>query len=766
MRRFLSFGFVFLLGVGFVSASVFQDIDESPYREAILELYERGIVEGYANGTYRPDIPINRAEFLKILMDTKFGVQNPEDVRCFKDLEVEAPEWYASTVCLAKELGVVHGYPDGNFRARNEVNLVEALKMTMRTFGIVHTEPIGPRWYEPYIAEARSRGLLLNLSSPAHFLTRGEMASLTYAFLAESEPEEVSPVRTQACGNGTREGTEQCDDGNTRESDGCSSICILVPEPVRIAILQIDQQTTGSLSTVARGQEDTTLLKFTAVSGRQDALLTELTFQASVGSLQYAKNYELAMDRDGSGTYETVVGIGKVDLSTLSFGGFANGGVLLPEGLIVPFVLRADLVNTSGPVALGIGFKTTDPNYVEAQGVVDGLGLEGIETNNVCAAPNCFIRVNTVGSANINVEERGTLYVTQDTTPVRSHILLGGTISDALLRLRLRAEGEKIDVVSIRIDGGTSSIESLLLYKLSPGQTFVSGSSEPFAQATNGQCPVVTATRFCATMPFSTLVVPQSGEVSVVIAARMKTDAQGGISGESVTLSLASAINANFAVQARGISSSETLAQNDGDGAAEGEVIIGQAVPCPNVPITGKTHDTALATISAIQNASTAEESFVPTGAYPIASFKFFSSPHSNSAEGLNDVLLRTIRFKVSAQNVQIDPLSYKLSSAEDPVISAPCTASATIGSIEVICSGLQNTTIQNCIPQGQSLTLRLTGTITNSQLQSGPSTLRTSLLTLGQRGITNSVEWSDRVTTFTWVDTMETSVDGTLWRR
>lgn len=35
----------------------------------------------------------------------------------------------------------------------------------------------------------------------------------------------------ELCGNGTKEGTEQCDDGNTANSDGCSATCTIEPPP-------------------------------------------------------------------------------------------------------------------------------------------------------------------------------------------------------------------------------------------------------------------------------------------------------------------------------------------------------------------------------------------------------------------------------------------------------------------------------------------------------------------------------------------------------
>lgn len=751
-----------------VSAATFSDTAASPYGGAIEGLLGRGIVEGYADETFRPENRINRAEFLKILMESRFPGRTPKDLRCFPDLDVQTPQWYARTTCAAAELGIVSGYPDGFFRPEKNVNLAEALKMAFGTFGMT-VSATGGEWYEPYLNEARRRSILLKLLKvPAHQLTRGEMAAITYTLVVAYEHGEEHPTDgAPVCGNGVWEGAEQCDDGNVQDSDGCSGICVLVPEPVRRSILQIDQQASGTLSTVARGQRDIRLLKFTGVSGRQDSLLTSLIFQPSTGSLYYAQNYELMMDRNGDGTYETVAqSNGKVESGRLIFDQMVGGGILLSKELIVPFVVRADLGSTLGPVTIGLEFATGLPDYVEARGATDGLEIEGIETDNVCVSGNCFIRVNTQASTDITVEDKGNLFVTEDTLATRSHILLGSTYTDALMRLRLRAEGESIDVQTLKIDGVVSSVESLLLYKLAPGEAWSAGMS-PFAQASHGQCPDEVATRFCAILPLSTVVISTSQDMVIVIAARMKSDVSGGVSGQPMTLTINSGTTPSTkAVEARGVASAQDLAQNDADSSSEGEIFIGTQTPTGSAQITGRTSDTALATIGVITREGPAEESFIPTGFVPVGNFKVSAFPHGNTFHGSKDVVIRTIVFRVNAQNVLIDPLSFRLTTRDYPETQLSCIAGASTGSFDVTCSGLESGTIQSRIGQGLNLVYVLSANVTNSQVNAGTSTLQVVLPTLGQRNQTNSILWSDQSTDFSWVDIAETSVGGTVYRR
>lgn len=765
LRRFFTLALPLLLASGTAYAA-FSDISGSSYGSAIDSLKIRGIVEGYADGTFRPNTKINRAEFLKILMEAKFPGTEPNDLRCFKDLDVKTPQWYARTTCAAAELGIVQGYPDGTFKPDKTVQLDEALKMAFLTYGVNPSYTDGP-WYERYLNEARDRGILLALlANPAHALTRGEMAQIAYT-LVIAEESEGKPVQGATCGNGVVEAPEQCDDGNVQDSDGCSSICILVPEPVRRAIMQIDQQTTGTLTTVAKGQKGVTLLKFNAVSNRQDATLTSLTFEHSAGSLLYGQNYALMMDRDGDGIFDTTAqASGKVEAGKLIFDSMIGGGVNLPNGLVVPFLVKADLVSSLGPVTIGLKFATSLPDYVEAQGTNDSLALEGIETNGTCVAPNCFIRVNTAGSTDINVTDRGNLFVIEDSMPVRSHILLGSTTTDAIMRLRLRAEGERIDIASIRFDGVIATVDALLLYRLSPGQTLNTGTMTPFAQASSGQCTDQPSTRFCANLPLSTFVVEPNAETVIAVAARMKSDQIGGKSGQSMTLTMASSTDiAGRALVARGVSSTQELNQNNGNSVADGEIFIGVGSPLPNTQITGKTNDTALAGIASIVNDGPSTESFIPSGFNRIAGFKIITLPHQNSQFGYDDVVIQTLTFRVTAQNVQIDPLSFKLTTKQNPEAQLACTAGASTGTFDVTCSGIQNGGVQSRIGQGEYLTYELSANVTNGQIGQGASILNVTIPVLGTRSQTNTVLWSDQTTNFTWVDVPDTSVASTVYK-
>lgn len=149
-------------------AKGFTDVTDAPiYENAIYTLYHEGSLRGYADGTVRPNAPINRAEFLKMVFETlKFPIDKTVFSPRYSDVSPDA--WFAPYVSQADLLGVIKGYPDGKFHPERTVNLVEALKISLHftTIDILDTEAFSfpdvetGSWYSRYVQTAFREGIL------------------------------------------------------------------------------------------------------------------------------------------------------------------------------------------------------------------------------------------------------------------------------------------------------------------------------------------------------------------------------------------------------------------------------------------------------------------------------------------------------------------------------------------------------------------------------------------------------------------------------
>ncbi len=194
---------LFLLAAPFsAAAQTFSDVSaDSPNAAAIAFVKEHGIVSGYDDGTYRPDALVNRAEFLKIILNSSGMYKADDPINFCKTPEnisavlqgnftdVDSGAWYAPYLCFGL-YGVIQGYPDKTFRPQNPVNIAEASKIMANVFPTTGDGDVGDwlKWYAPYLHYLSAYGAIpTTVSSSDHKVTRGEMAEMVYRLLAGNQ---------------------------------------------------------------------------------------------------------------------------------------------------------------------------------------------------------------------------------------------------------------------------------------------------------------------------------------------------------------------------------------------------------------------------------------------------------------------------------------------------------------------------------------------------------------------------------------------------
>jgi hypothetical protein len=108
-----------------------------------MELVKAGAINGYPDGTFKPEFPVTRAEFAKMVVLTLSIPQATPATPSFSDLN--PAEWYYGYVEGAVEHGLIKGYPDGTFQPQGNITLAEVLTVVLRTTMMIQiVDPFGP----------------------------------------------------------------------------------------------------------------------------------------------------------------------------------------------------------------------------------------------------------------------------------------------------------------------------------------------------------------------------------------------------------------------------------------------------------------------------------------------------------------------------------------------------------------------------------------------------------------------------------------------
>lgn len=192
MKKIVAIFCTLLLSTSMVYASFFDVPSSNQYVDAIHYVQSSGYVAGYADGTYKPNNQINRAEFTKIIVNAYFAelaAQESCDNNVFQKVFSDIPQsaWFKPYICSAYNHKVVGGYSDGTFRPDGKINFVEAAKVIVKAYDPDGTKGYsnksGLTWYEPFVSALRDRDAVPpTIQSNDQLISRGEMAYMIWKF--------------------------------------------------------------------------------------------------------------------------------------------------------------------------------------------------------------------------------------------------------------------------------------------------------------------------------------------------------------------------------------------------------------------------------------------------------------------------------------------------------------------------------------------------------------------------------------------------------
>lgn len=162
-----------------ISAFAYSDCNS----ETVATLTKLEVLSGYDDGTFKPDSLISRAEFAKIISVVRGGADlNSSDLPECSFSDVDSNHWALNYIlhCTSSEL--VDGYEDGTFRPNENISIAEAVKVCLTAVQynnlITNKSEI---WYEPWIDLAYEHNVINTKDiDPNRKATRTEIADMVY----------------------------------------------------------------------------------------------------------------------------------------------------------------------------------------------------------------------------------------------------------------------------------------------------------------------------------------------------------------------------------------------------------------------------------------------------------------------------------------------------------------------------------------------------------------------------------------------------------
>jgi parallel beta-helix repeat protein len=180
------------------SVSTFADMSGHWTRDFVRGLSSQGLITGFADGTFKPDNGMSRAQYAALLSN----VFKPASVRpAVQFSDVPANFWAATAIAQVYQGGLLSGFENGTFQPSQNVSrlevllaLVNALKLPagdpalLNAFADARTLPTDS---QAGVASAIAQRLVVNYPqlrqlTPYRSATRGEVAAMVYQALVQS----------------------------------------------------------------------------------------------------------------------------------------------------------------------------------------------------------------------------------------------------------------------------------------------------------------------------------------------------------------------------------------------------------------------------------------------------------------------------------------------------------------------------------------------------------------------------------------------------
>lgn len=167
-----------------VSADYTDVTADNQYASAINQLSAMGIVDGFEDGTFKPEENVNRAQFAKLVVGAmnKLAQAEANSTQIFTDVAPGSYDWAIGYVAQAYQDGLVNGTNDENttYDPAMNVTYAQAMKMLVCAAGYDQWSLNAGGWPNGYLSYANQVGIGNGVTGVSNdtALTRGQCAQM------------------------------------------------------------------------------------------------------------------------------------------------------------------------------------------------------------------------------------------------------------------------------------------------------------------------------------------------------------------------------------------------------------------------------------------------------------------------------------------------------------------------------------------------------------------------------------------------------------
>lgn len=127
------------------AGQTYKDVDAAHWaKESIARATKAGLMDGYPDGSFKPDQTMTRAEMAVIATRMKEAVRSSNGgTRSFPDV---SGHWAQSAIEQAQAAGIIGGYEDGTFRPDRTLTRAETVAIVSRLLGRAPLTGAAPKW--------------------------------------------------------------------------------------------------------------------------------------------------------------------------------------------------------------------------------------------------------------------------------------------------------------------------------------------------------------------------------------------------------------------------------------------------------------------------------------------------------------------------------------------------------------------------------------------------------------------------------------------